>query len=77
WTRTTLMRADEIVIVATPDLASLRNTKNLLDTLILLRPNDKPAHLILNQTGVPKRPEISAADFCSPLNIKPLAVIEF
>lgn len=77
WTRTTLMRADEIIIVATPDLASLRNTKNLLDTLILLRPNDKPAHLILNQTGVPKRPEISAADFCSPLNIKPLAVIEF
>ena len=77
WTRTTLMQADEIIIVATPELASLRNTKNLLDTLILLRPNDRPAHLILNQTGVPKRPEISAADFCSPLNIKPLAVIEF
>ncbi|HWD14704.1 AAA family ATPase [Pseudochrobactrum sp. sp1633] len=76
WVRTTLMRADEVIIVATPDLASLRNTKNLLDTLILLRPNDRPAHLILNQTGVAKRPEISATDFCTPLNIKPLAVIE-
>lgn len=77
WTRTTLMRADEVIIVATPDLACLRNTKNLLDTLILLRPNDTPAHLILNQTGVAKRPEISANDFCAPLNIKPLAVIEY
>lgn len=77
WIRTTLMRADEVIIVATPDLACLRNTKNLLDTLILLRPNDNPAHLILNQTGVAKRPEISANDFCAPLNIKPLAVIEY
>lgn len=77
WTRTTLMHADEVIIVATPDLACLRNTKNLLDTLILLRPNDRPAHLILNQTGIAKRPEISAADFCAPLNIKPLAVIEY
>ena len=76
WIRTTLMRADEVIIVATPDLASLRNTKNLLDTLILLRPNDRPAHLILNQIGVAKRPEISVTDFCTPLNVKPLAVIE-
>ncbi len=77
WIRTTLMRADEVIIVATPDLACLRNTKNLLDSLILLRPNDKPAHLILNQTGIAKRPEISVNDFCTPLNIKPLAVIDY
>lgn len=37
WTWTTLMRVDEVVIVATPDLANLRNTKTLLDTLARLR----------------------------------------
>ncbi len=77
WTRTTLMRADEIVIVATPDLANLRNTKNLLDTLAQLRPNDLKPHLVLNQMGIPKRPEIALADFSEPLGIDPIATIDF
>ena len=42
WARTTLPRADEIVITATPELANLRNAKNLVDTLKKLRPNDPP-----------------------------------
>ncbi len=67
WTRTTLVRADEVVITATPELANLRNTKNLVDTLKKLRPNDAPPKLILNQAGIPKRPEISPADFAEPL----------
>ena len=77
WTRTTLMRADEVVIVATPDLANLRNTKNLLDTLAQLRPNDVKPHLVLNQMGIPKRPEIALADFAEPLGIDPVATIDF
>ena len=77
WTRTTLMRADEIVITATPELANLRNTKNLVDTLRKLRPNDQPPKLIVNQSGMPKRPEISASDFAEPLGLTPLAVIPF
>jgi pilus assembly protein CpaE len=77
WTRTTLMQADEVVITATPELANLRNTKNLVDTLKKLRPNDAPPRLILNQLGVPKRPEITAADFAEPLGIAPMATIAF
>ncbi|MFZ1680926.1 MAG: AAA family ATPase [Rhizobiaceae bacterium] len=77
WVKTTLSRADEVVIVATPDLASLRNTKNLVDTLRKLRPNDFAPKLIINQTGVPKRPEITAADFADPLGLTPLAVIPY
>ncbi len=42
-----------------------------------LRPNDQPPKLIVNQTGVPKRPEISAADFAEPLGLTPMAVIPF
>lgn len=77
WVKTTLSRADEVVITATPDLASLRNTKNLVDTLRKLRPNDFAPKLIINQTGVPKRPEITAADFADPLGLTPLAVIPY
>lgn len=77
WTRTTLSRADEVIITATPELANLRNAKNLIDTLKALRPNDTPPRLVLNQCGVPKRPEISPADFADPLGIEPLAVIPF
>ncbi len=77
WTKATLMKADEIVITATPELANLRNTKNLVDMLKRLRPNDAPPKLIINQAGVPKRPEIGTADFAEPLGISPMAVIPF
>lgn len=77
WTKTTLSRADEVIVVATPELANLRNTKNLIDMLRNLRPNDNPPKLILNQCGIPKRPEISAGDFADPLEVEPLAVIPF
>jgi pilus assembly protein CpaE len=54
WTRAVLADADEVVICAAPDLANLRNTKNMLDALKKLRPNDRAPHLILNQVGMPK-----------------------
>ena len=42
-----------------------------------LRPNDKVPHLILNQVGMPKRPEIGVAEFCEPLEVDPIAIIPF
>ncbi|MDO3435991.1 CpaE family protein [Rhizobium sp. CBN3] len=77
WTRSVLASVDEVVITAVPDLANLRNTKNMLDALRKMRPNDKPPHLILNQVGMPKRPEISPSDFCEPLEADPIAIIPF
>src|SRR5438445_520694 len=77
WTKSTLIKADEIVITATPELANPRNTKNMVDVLKRLRPNDPPPKLIINQAGVPKRPEIAASDFSEPLGITPMAVINF
>ncbi|CDX61847.1 Response regulator receiver protein [Mesorhizobium plurifarium] len=77
WTKSTLIKADEIVITATPELANLRNTKNMVDMLKRLRPNDPSPKLIINQAGVPKRPEIAASDFAEPLGITPMAVINF
>jgi pilus assembly protein CpaE len=77
WTRRVAAAADEIVVVATPDLASLRNAKNLFDTFRQVRRNDAPPRLVLNMVGVPKRPEIKVAEFARALDTQPLADIPF
>ena len=77
WTKQTLIGADDILIVAAPDLANLRNTKNLYDFLKAARPNDQRPLYCLNQIGVPKRPEIKAADFAKALDADPVAAIPF
>ena len=77
WTRRTLMAADDILIVAMPDLANLRNAKNMLDLLKASRPNDRRPYYLLNNVGVPKRPEISSADFAKALDDQPVAIIPF
>ncbi len=77
WSRQMLIQADDVVITATPDLASLRNTKNLLDLIAKERANDEPPHIVLNQVNVPKRPEISLADFSRSLGAEIGAVIDF
>ena len=75
WVKYTLLSADEIVITATPELPSLRNAKNLVDLLKASRPHDRMPRLVLNQVGVPKRPEIPASDFGKALGIQPTAII--
>ena len=77
WTRRVLVAADDILVVAAPDLANLRNAKNMIDLLRASRPNDHRPHYCLNQVGVPKRPEIKAAEFAKALEIEPAAIIGF
>ncbi len=77
WTKRLLVSADDILVVAGPDLANLRNAKNMVDLLRASRPNDHHPFYCLNQVGVPKRPEITPADFAKALEDQPLAVIPF
>jgi pilus assembly protein CpaE len=77
WTKRLLVSADDILVVAGPDLANLRNAKNIVDMLRAARPNDRRPYYCLNQVGVPKRPEIAPADFAKALEDPPLAVIPF
>ena len=72
-----MIAADDIVIVATPDLASLRNTKNLVELIRQARPNDAPPKLVINQVGVAKRPEIPAKDFAETIGLEPALVMPF
>ena len=77
WSRQTLLNADEIVITATPDLASLRNTKNYIDLIKKFRTNDTAPHVVLNQVRMPKRPEISPADFADAIEQEPTLILPF
>jgi len=77
WTKRALIGADDILIVAAPDLANLRNTKNLYDLLKAARPNDRPPLYCLNQVGIPKRPEIAATEFAKAIESQPIVSIPF
>ena len=77
WTKRALVGADDILIVAAPDLANLRNTKNMFDLLKGLRPNDRAPLYCFNQVGVPKRPEINAGEFAKAIESQPIAAIPF
>src|ERR1700748_189093 len=77
WTKRALVGADDILIVAAPDLANLRNTKNIFDILKASRPNDRAPHYCLNQVGVPKRPEIKASEFSKAIEVEPIVSIPF
>jgi len=77
WAKHALIAADEVLIVAAPDLANLRNAKNLFDFVRAARPNDRPPMYLLNQVGMAKRPEVRAADFAKALEAQPVATIGF
>jgi len=77
WVKRILLQSDEVVITAAPDLANLRNAKNVLELLKQSRKNDAKPHLIINMSAMPKRPEIPQADFEQALGIEASAVIEF
>jgi pilus assembly protein CpaE len=77
WIRNCLIAADEIVVVATPDLTALRNAKNLIEIIKNARPNDQAPRLVLNQVGQPKRPEIPPKDFAETMGLDPAAVLPF
>ena len=74
WSKRILTTADEIVVTATPDLASFRNTKQLVDILSSARPNDSPPTLVLNQVDA-KLSAVQPDQFEEHVGIKPAQVI--
>jgi len=77
WVRHTLATVDEVVVVAEPDLANLRNAKNLADTIKALRPTENAPSLVLNKVGLPRRPEIGSAEFAASIECNLLGAIPF
>ena len=77
WVKQTLLAADQVVVTVAPDLASLRNAKNLFDLVAGARPNDEPPRVVINMAGMPKRPEIPIKDFADALGTPPTLVLPF
>lgn len=77
WVKSVLLQADEVIITAAPDLANLRNAKNLVDLLQQIRRNDSKPRLVINMANMPKRPEISIKEFESAVGLKAVCVIDF
>ena len=75
WTTNVLSSVDDVVITATPDLAGMRNAKNLIDFLKTQRPNDPEPVLILNCVGMSPKTEISVKDFGAMVGQEPNIVI--
>jgi pilus assembly protein CpaE len=74
WTpmaKALLQRADEVVLTATPDLASLRNAKSILDALKPAR--RAPPHLVINMADMPGRSGLSLKEF----DLDPVEAITF
>ncbi len=77
WTKSILLQADEVIVTAAPDLANLRNAKNIVDLLRQSRRNDSKPRLVMNMVNMPKRPEISVKEFENALGLKTISVIDF
>lgn len=77
WARRVLLAADEVVITAAPDLANLKHAKHLVEMLGEARPDDPPPRLVLNQVGMPRRPEIAPREFAEVLELAPTLELAF
>lgn len=77
WTQRLIAHADDIVITAEPDLASLRNAKNLVDTIRAARVSARPPLVVLNKMNTPRRPEIALRDFVNAVDMQPVAMLDF
>ncbi len=64
-------------MTVTPDLACLRNAKNLFDLVRAARPNDEPPKVVVNMAGCPKKPDIPLKDFSDALGASPILVLPF
>jgi pilus assembly protein CpaE len=77
WSKRVLLQADQVVITVVPDLANLRNAKNIVDLLKTSRKNDNRPHLIMNMANMPKRQEITVKEFEQALDAKVMAVVDY
>lgn len=75
WSRHALTVSDEIVLTSNLDLASLRDTKALFETLTSKRANDAPMRFVLNHLGAYRKSQLSAKDFEGAVGSDPTIVI--
>lgn len=69
--------ADDVIVVGTPDIIGLRNTKTMIKYLAALRADISAYHYIINNVGIPKRISVSEEEFLQAIGMPPLAVLPY
>lgn len=77
WTEHLLVVADEVVVTAVPDLASLRDAKGLLELLLSRRGEGAAPRLVLNKMDAFKKTQLSPKDFEETLGVTPALLLGF
>ncbi len=77
WTRHLLTQADELVLVATPDLPNLREVKTLRETLEPLRGATAAPRLVLNRMDAYRKTQLAAKDFVANAGLAPALTLPF
>jgi pilus assembly protein CpaE len=77
WTREILLDCDEVIVVAQPELAGLRNAKNLIEHLLELRTVNRPTRLVINKEGARKKTELKSKDFEKSIGTQPIISIPY
>lgn len=75
WVQEALVNADELVIVATPDLAALRDSKNIIDFVSAKRGVDAPPRLVLTRQDPKLKTQLSTKDFEETTGLAPTLVL--
>lgn len=68
WVQRVIAACDDLIIIAEPELASLRNTKQIVEQAARMRSHDRKPALVLNKVNLPKRPEIPVEEFFKPFS---------
>lgn len=77
WTEHLLLAADEVVVVATPDLFCLRDAKSILEAVTPKRGEAARPRLLLNKFDAARRTQLSPKDFEETLNLAPALLVPF
>jgi pilus assembly protein CpaE len=77
WSEALLTSADETVLVVAPDIANIRDARNMLDFLNSKRGDSRQVKLVINKSDVAKRTRLLPKDISNTLGVQPVAAIPF
>lgn len=77
WVERTLIDADEALIVATPDLTSFRNLRNIRDSIQKMRGEGAAMRILFNFVDAYPKTQLSPNDFKEELGLTSFATVPF
>lgn len=75
WTQELMVEADEAVITASLDLASLRDTKGMVEMLNKRRGPESPVRVVINHVGAYRKTEVPVKEFQEAIGGPPSLVL--